>query len=125
MEQQTALLEALSDALARVEALGAQLQTEREADAALVVADGQLWATGEQLARRYAVSREWVLTRPRQLGAAPISDSANSKLRYHLPTADAYMEGRMQRPQRRASRASRARRPGAHRRSAVPQLDFV
>ncbi len=121
MEQQIALLEALSDALASVEALCAQ----RDADSPLVIAPGQLWATSEQLARRYAVSLQWVGDRPRELGAAPISDCSNSKLRYHLGTADAYMEGRIRQPKQRAARQRRAHRQAGEARVGAPLLDFV
>lgn len=64
-------------------------------DDPMVIQPGQMWATTEQLARRYGVTKKWVAARPRELGSAPISDSSNSKLRYHLQTADRYMESRM------------------------------
>lgn len=92
-----------------------------------MIEDGQLWVTGKQLAHRYNVSRAWVLARPRQLGAAPISDSQNSQLRYHLPTADAYLESRMRggSGSRKATPARRSRRGARPGRSAAPRLDFV
>ncbi len=126
MEQETALLlEAISALRAEVVELRAQLDTEPPADDALVIAPGQLWATGEQLAHRFEVSPEWVAARPRELGAAPISDCSNSKLRYYLATADAYMEGRIRQPKRGAARPSRSRRHSGGKRAAAPRLGFV
>ena len=60
--------------------------------------DGARFATCEQLAARYQLSVQWVESRAAQLGATPISDSTNSKLRYHVATADAYMDARRRRP---------------------------
>jgi hypothetical protein len=56
--------------------------------------EGALYATSRQLSRRYQVSLRWIAARSALLGATPISDASNSELRYHLPTADAYMQGR-------------------------------
>jgi hypothetical protein len=55
------------------------------------IPDGAKYATSEQLAARYQLSVQWVEARAANLGATPISDGANSKLRYHLATADAFM----------------------------------
>ena len=78
----------------------------------LVIPPGQIYATVEQVAHRFNVSVNWVKRRKALLGATPISDSANSKLRYHVPTADAFMRGRAlepAEPTRRRSRSSRGR----------------
>lgn len=64
----------------------------------LTIPAGQIYATAEQLAHRFNVGVNWVKRRKSRLGATPISDSANSKLRYHVPTADAYMRSRMLEP---------------------------
>jgi hypothetical protein len=83
-------------------------------------------ATAEQLAARYQLSVEWVQARSSELGATPISDAANSKLRYHLPTADAYMEKRRRGPKpRRSSSGGRARSPRAHSPADVPLVEFT
>jgi hypothetical protein len=62
-----------------------------------------------QLAHRFGVGVKWVNEHKLQLGATPISNSANSKLRYYLPTADAHMHGRTLTPieKRRRPRAKR------------------
>ncbi len=125
MSEQAQLLEALSAALERVDALTRELHSRAEEDGALVIAPGQLWATGKQLARRYAVSEEWVAARPRELGAAPISDCQNSKLRYYLATADAYMAERMRGSARRVSRRRSASRAAGRSTANVPHLAFV
>jgi hypothetical protein len=70
-----------------------------------LIPEGALYATARQLSRRYQVSVKWISARSALLGATPISDSPNSELRYHLPTADSYMETR-----RRATPVSKARR---------------
>jgi hypothetical protein len=77
------------------------------------VPDGAKYATVDQLAARYQLSVRWVESRAANLGATPISDTTNSKLRYHLATADAYMEAtpssdpgsRHRRPQAQAAEA--------------------
>ncbi|HEX4008631.1 MAG TPA: hypothetical protein VHX62_01405 [Solirubrobacteraceae bacterium] len=63
-----------------------------------------------QLAHRFGVGVRWVNEHKLQLGSTPISNSANSKLRYYLPTADAYMQGRTLKPveKRYRPRAKRA-----------------
>jgi hypothetical protein len=74
------------------------------------------------LAHRFNVGVTWVKRRRQQLGATPISDSANSKLRYHVPTADAYMRGRMLEP---AEVKARRARPKRHRTSGGGRIEFV
>jgi hypothetical protein len=75
----------------------------------LEISPGQIYVSAAQLAHRFGVGVKWVNAHKLRLGATPISDSANSKLRYHLPTADAYMHGRTLTPveKRRRPRAKR------------------
>lgn len=90
------------------------------------IPEGANYATSEQLAARYQLSVQWVESRAANLGATPISDSTNSKLRYHLPTADAYMDARRRRPPARV-RGAGGRKPKArkrtHTRTGRPLLD--
>lgn len=98
----------------------------RRRDDVLPIPDGAKYATSEQLAGRYQLSVQWVESRAAELGATPISDSTNSKLRYHLATADAYMEARRRRPPVRV-RGAGGRKPKArkrtHTRTGRPLLD--
>jgi hypothetical protein len=75
----------------------------------LEIPPGQVYVSAVQLAHRFGVGVKWVNEHKLQLGATPISNSANSKLRYYLPTADAYMHGRTLTPveKRRRARAKR------------------
>jgi hypothetical protein len=88
--------------------------------------DGARYATSEQLATRYQLSVQWVEARAPNLGATPISDSRNSKLRYHLATADAYMDARRRRPPARI-RGTGGRKPKpskrTHTRTGRPLLE--
>lgn len=77
----------------------------REDRKQLPLPDGAKYATAEQLAARYQLSLQWVESRAANLGATPISDSTNSKLRYHFATADAYMDARVPRYRVRPLRA--------------------
>jgi hypothetical protein len=90
------------------------------------IPDGAKYGTSEQLAARYQLSVQWVESRAARLGATPISDSTNSKLRYHLATADAYMESRRRRAPTRV-RGTGGRKPRArkqtHTRTGRPLLD--
>lgn len=90
------------------------------------IPDGATYATSEQLAARYQLSVQWVESRAANLGATPISDSTNSKLRYHLATADAYMDARRRRPPARG-RGTGGRKPKprnrTHTRTGRPLLD--
>jgi hypothetical protein len=92
------------------------------------VPDGAKYATADQLAARYQLSVRWVESRAANLGATPISDSTNSKLRYHLATADAYMDARRRRAPARA-RGTGGRKPKpkprkrTHTRTGRPLLD--
>lgn len=79
----------------------------------LALAPGQLYARAEQLAHRFGVSVKWIRAHKQHLGATPISDSSNSKLRYHVPTADAYMEARRLEPTAKKRRASRSAKRAA------------
>jgi hypothetical protein len=80
------------------------------------VPDGAKYATADQLAARYQLSVRWVESRAANLGATPISDSTNSKLRYHLATADAYMDARRRRAPTRA-RGTGGRKPKPRKRT--------
>lgn len=75
----------------------------------LEIPPGQFYVSAAQLAHRFGVGVKWVNEHKVQLGATPISNSANSKLRYYLPTADAYMHGRTLAPveKRRRPRVKR------------------
>jgi hypothetical protein len=63
--------------------------------------DGALYATAEQLANRYQVRRQWIYDHLDALGGVRLSDARGARVRFHVPTADDYME----------SRRARARRP--------------
>jgi hypothetical protein len=56
------------------------------------IPDGARWVKAEQLMARYQVSRKFLRSHAIELGATRLSDAANSKLRYHLPTADAFID---------------------------------
>lgn len=131
------LLDALADRLSDrlVERLADRLvgsvadltgRQPRHRDDVPSIPDGAKYATSEQLAARYQLSVQWVESRAAKLGATPISDSTNSKLRYHLATADAYMDSRRRRPTARA-RGTGGRRPKprkrTHARTGRPLLD--
>jgi hypothetical protein len=104
------LVDRLADRLvSRVAYLAGGPERKRRDDA-LSVPDRAKYATSDQLAARYQLSVQWVESRATRLGATPISDSTNSKLRYHLATADAYMDSRRRRP------TARVRGSGGHRR---------
>jgi hypothetical protein len=90
------------------------------------IPEGAKFATAEQLAARYQLSVQWVESRAANLGATPISDSTNSKLRYHLATADAYMDARRRRPPARVRGAGGSKpkpRKRTHARTGRPLLD--
>jgi hypothetical protein len=89
-----------------------------------VLPEGALYATARQLSRRYQVSVKWVAARSVLLGATAISDAANSELRYHLPTADAYMEARRTTPPARPTSRARKSGPPATTRNGSPLLSF-
>lgn len=93
----------------------------------MIIPEGALYATARQLARRYQVSVKWITARSAQLGATPISDAANSELRYHLPTADAHMDVRRSKrstPQRRQQRGDAGVRRATTTRRGAPLLSF-
>jgi hypothetical protein len=119
------LVERLADQLAG-SALELAHGHRKHRDDVLPIPDGAKYATSEQLAARYQVSVQWVESRAAELGATPISDSTNSKLRYHLATADAYMDSRRRRPPTRV-RGTGGRRPTprkrTHTRTGRPLLD--
>lgn len=85
--------------------------TAGDGDAAsAVIPPGQLYVNAAQLAHRYGVGLKWINVHKQHLGATPISDAANSKLRYHLPTADLYMEARRLEPTIKRRRSRRRKR---------------
>lgn len=102
------------------------IRNQEDRDHVPPIPEGAKYATSEQLAARYQVSTQWVESRAANLGATPISDSANSKLRYHLATADAYMDARRRRPPTRV-RPAGGRGPKSrtrtHSRTGRPLLD--
>jgi hypothetical protein len=100
------------------------VQTTADSIDRTVVPEGALYVTARQLERRYQVSRKWVSARAAFLGATPISDAPNSELRFHLPTADAYMEGRRRSEPARAPRRRRAKDTAATTRTGAPLLPF-
>jgi hypothetical protein len=119
------LADRLADRLVeRIAAVAIQNQDDR--DRVPPIPEGAKYATCEQLSVRYQVSVQWVESRAADLGATPISDSANSKLRYHLVTADAYMDASRRRPPIRVRRAG-GRKPKprnrTHSRTGRPLLD--
>ena len=119
------LADRLADRLAGRMADLANRDHEDSSDEARIP-DGAKYATSEQLAARYQVSVQWVESRATNLGATPISDSANSKLRYHLTTADAYMEARRRRPATRVRSAGGRKQKAkkrTHARTGRPLLD--
>lgn len=107
-----------------------QAEPTRPADAAsdadgtssLEIPPGRLYASAAQLAHRYGVGLKWVNEHKLHLGATPISDSANSRLRYHVPTADAYMNARTLKPVVKQRRPRAKRRPSA---SGQGLIEFV
>lgn len=119
------LVDRLADRLVgRLADLASRNQEERSNEPR--IPEGAKYATSEQLAARYQLSVQWVEARAANLGATPISDSTNSKLRYHLATADAYMEARRRRPQPRV-RGAGGRKPKqtkrTHTRTGRPLLE--
>jgi hypothetical protein len=75
-----------------------------------------------QLARRYRVGVKWINEHKLHLGATAFSDSAHCRLRYHVPTADAYMLGRMLKSVVKHRRRRAERRAGA---SGQGLIEFV
>jgi hypothetical protein len=79
------------------------------------VPDGATYATASQLAARFQLSMQWVHSHAADIGATPISDSPNSKVRYHIATADAYMA------RRRIMPKTTKRAPGWRKRRPIPR----
>jgi hypothetical protein len=81
----------------------------------LEIPPGQFYVSAAQLAHRFGVGVKCVNEHKLQVGATPISNSANSKPRYYLPTEDAYMHGRTLTPveKRRRPRTKRGSGGGA------------
>lgn len=86
------------------------------------IRDGQLFATTEQLARRYGVEPRWIRARAAKLGGVRLSDASNSKLRYDVRIADAYLESQRLPPPKVPTRKA-ARRLGG--RSGADRVPFV
>lgn len=57
-----------------------------------------VYVKAEQLMERYQVSMKFIRSHAVALGATRLSDAANSKLRYHLPTADAFIASHRKHP---------------------------
>ena len=98
-------------------------QTDPDSDLAgaqsLEILPGQFYVSAVQLARRFGVGVKWINEHKVHLGATPISDSANSKLRYYLPTADAYMHGRTLTPVEKRRRPRTKRGKGGSRQGLI------
>lgn len=87
---------------------GAQ-RADRKLGNPLALRPGQEWASAEQLARRFDMSLKWIHKHRAHLGGRRISpDAANSKWKFHVPTADAWMSAGMVEPKRPAQRRARA-----------------
>ena len=84
------------------------------------IPDGATYATASQLAARFQLSVQWVHSHAADLGATPISDSPNSKVRYHLATADAYMDARRRIAPKTTSRSPGGRKPRPTTRARTP-----
>jgi hypothetical protein len=65
-----------------------------------VISTGQLFVTTDQLARRFGVEPRWIRARAAKLGGVRLSDARNSKLRYDIRIADAYMGSQRLEPKR-------------------------
>lgn len=90
------------------------------------IPDGATYAKAEQLMARYQVSAKFVRKYAVELGATRLSAARNSKLRYHLPTADAFIAAhRKQRERRRAPGPRGHPRPRTHTVGGAPLVDFV
>jgi hypothetical protein len=103
--------------------------TTGRADDVPAIPEGASHATAAQLAARFQVSVQWIESPATDLGATPISDSPNSKLRYHVATADAYMQGQRRTPPTRRVTRRGGRNPKpmppTHTRSGSPLLDVI
>lgn len=107
------------DLVALARAVAAELRPEVEP-----IPQGAEYATIAQLAQRFQVSEKWINKHAAQLGATPISDARNSKRRFHLATADAFMAGRREPDQASPARRRTRKRPATHTRSGVRLVDF-
>ena len=77
-----------------------------------VISEGQLFVTTEQLARRFGVEPRWIRARAAKLGGVRLSDASNSKLRYDIRIADAYMDSQRLQPKRTGQRRKQTRPRG-------------
>ena len=96
---------------------------ERQVEDPAVIQQGQLFASTEQLARRFGVEPRWIRARADKLGGVRISDASNSKLRYDLRIADAYMDSQRLQPKEAGLRRKAPRRHGT--RSTGTLIPFV
>jgi hypothetical protein len=87
------------------------------------ISEGQLFVTTEQLARRYGVEPRWIRTRAAKLGGVRLSDASNSKLRYDIRIADAYMDSQRLEPKRTGQR--RKPTPTQRHRATSDLIPFV
>ena len=110
------------DIAALARALAVELRGEDDAP----IPEGATLTDARHLARRYQLSEKWVAKHATELGATPISDSRNSKLRFHLATADAFMDSRRRHPvwpQRSTGGRKPKQRPArTHTASGLPRL---
>jgi hypothetical protein len=80
----------------------------REVPAAAVPAGAQ-YVRAEQLMARYQISMKFIRRHAVELGATRLSDATNSKLRYHLSTADAFIASHRKHPEPSPRAADRRR----------------
>jgi 1,2-phenylacetyl-CoA epoxidase PaaB subunit len=91
----------------------------------LLIPDGAVYVTAEQLVRRYQVRTLWVYAHSDRLGGTPLSDGRAARKRFHLPTADAFMASRRERPTERVPpRTGRQPRERSRTPSGAPLLTF-
>jgi hypothetical protein len=87
------------------------------------VPDGARYVKAEQLMERYQVSMKFIRSHAAELGPTRLSDAANSKLRYHLPTGDAFIASHRKHPTRAGTRRRAAQR--SHTPNGVPLVPFT
>lgn len=88
---------------------------------------GQMKATLEQLAVRYAVSLDFAEKHKADWGPEPLSDASNSKLRYDIATADSWWADRRRGPGPQRHRPGPKPKPKSptHTHSGVPLLAVI
>lgn len=99
---------------------GPRARASEGADDELILRPGQVWASAEQLARRYDMSVKWIHKHRVEFGAVRVSpEASNSKWKFHVETADAWMVEQRVRPAaaRRGPRRAAAKASSAGSRS--------